>query len=99
LALTALVGIFALIVVGITNANSALKQATADFKQAAADAQEASKAVDNARNAYEDLKTTIEDYQSTRNALDNLIEGTDEFKNKIQEANAYARELMETYGA
>lgn len=46
------------------------------------------------KSAYDDLKTSISDYQSARTALDELTQGTSEWKEQILEANEAALELI-----
>ena len=54
-------------------------------------------AAKEADQAYKDLLNTINSYENAANALDGLTEGTQEFTNKLLEANNYARELIDTY--
>ena len=55
-------------------------------------------AYNDAKTAAENFKTTISDWGDAVKELENLKQGTDEYTAKLEEANAQARELIETYG-
>lgn len=50
------------------------------------------------KEAYEKMISSMEEYQTARDGLDSLVEGTDEFKDALKEANDKALELIKTYG-
>lgn len=54
-------------------------------------------AYEDLKNEYEDLKIVIEDYQESLKALDRLIEGTDKWKQSVQELNSQVIKLMGTF--
>ena len=95
LALTALIAVFAVIV---TSMDTASEKAQKNFDKMAADAQHAADELSSAKDAYADLQDTIESYQDARSKIDDLTEGTEEFKQAVIEANEHARKLIETYG-
>ena len=53
---------------------------------------------DQAEQSCQKLKDTISSYSDARDSLESLTQGTEEFKAKVEEANASARELIETLG-
>ena len=61
--------------------------------------------LDDAKQGYENLKTSIEDFRNISSGytdavdgLSQLTKGTDEYNNKLKEANKHARDLIEKYG-
>ena len=59
--------------------------------------EEQKKILEDVKNAYEDLKTSLEDYDKAQEAIDNLIVGTEEWKNAIKDANQQVLDLLSTY--
>ena len=99
---------FAIAIAGVIAAISILSFGLSELekqrnKEAIA-AQEASEnAAEQAKNyqdtlaAYEDLKSAIEDHKDQITALEELTYGTQEWRDAMQEANASAMELLNTY--
>lgn len=50
----------------------------------------------NVKSAYEDFMSTVESYNNATSGLDGLIEGTDEYKAAVLEANDAALKLIQT---
>ena len=95
LAITAAIGLLA---VGIY---AAVKAHNADADAA----KESAEQVQNLTNRYNELneaakafKETVSDYSDAKDELAELEKGTDEYKAKLEEVNAKAKELIETYG-
>lgn len=58
---------------------------------------EQKKILNETKQAYDDLKSSIENYQSAQKAIDSMKSGTEEWKNKIQEANEIVIDLLNRY--
>lgn len=58
---------------------------------------EAADGLKNVTEEYDKLKSSLDDYHDLRTGLDSLIEGTDEWNEKLQESNAKVLELMKNY--
>ena len=52
---------------------------------------------EDVKKAYEDLKKSIEEYDSSQKAIDDLTEGTKEWRDAIIEANKEITELIQKY--
>ena len=52
---------------------------------------------EDVKKAYDDLKKSIEDYEGSQKAIDELTEGTQEWKDAIVEANKQITELIAKY--
>ena len=96
LAIAAVVAVIWLIVKGF----EAWQASTPEGKLKAAEEHTAAmaEAAKEANQAYQDLLNTINGYDSAAEALDGLTKGTQEFTNKLIEANGHAQELIDTYG-
>ena len=66
-------------------------------KQAAEEAEKLAEAYSNVKSAYDDLKSSLEDYNSARDALDELITGTQEWKDAVQDLNQQVLDLLDKY--
>ena len=85
-------------VVGIIYALVKAYNADADAaKEAAETAEELAKQYDEVKKSYDELKKSLEDYNSAKDALDKLIEGTQEWKEAIIELNNQVLELLDKY--
>lgn len=98
-----LVGAFILlagVALGVVAVFNAIKNSTpeAQLESARAATEAAKTAAEGAKTAYEDLLSTIEKYDNAVGALENLSKGTQEYTDKLLEANEAARELIDTYG-
>ena len=102
LLLTAAILALAAIIIGVVVGIKALSDAYNKDAQAAQAAQEQVKSLENAYNdaktAAENFKSTVSDWSEAAKELENLEQGTAEYVAKLEEANAQARELIETYG-
>ena len=96
LAIAAVVAVIWLIVKGF----EAWQASTPEGKLKAAEEHTAAmaEAAKEANQAYQDLLNTINGYDSATEALDGLTKGTQEFTNKLIEANGHAQELIDKYG-
>lgn len=82
-------------VVGVGYALVKAFNADADAAKAAAQAsKDAATAAEEAKEAYEELKETVSAYDEAVNAMKKLSSETDEYKEKLKEANDAAMELM-----
>jgi cell shape-determining protein MreC len=86
-ALLAIVAVIGLVAAGIyilvNNYNSAANAS----KKAAEEAATAAEQYEKVKTKYDELKKSLEDYEDARNAIKYLVEGTDEWKQSIAEAN------------
>ena len=92
LAVTALIAIFIALGSAIA-ANSPEGQ----LKSAQEATEKTAQAAQNAKSAYEELLATINRYDSAKESLEGLAKGTEEYTEALMEANAAARELIDTY--
>lgn len=83
----------------ITRSYSVINKANEAHQQAIEDSGTVASAADEANSAYNTLLDTIDNYNSAIDNINNLTEGTKEFKDAIISANDAARELINTYGA
>ena len=67
------------------------------FSNAKKRAEELTNALEDTKKAYQDLKTNIENYKNARDGLDELTEGTTEWKEALADANSQALALLQTY--
>ena len=98
-----LVGAFLLLAgaaLGIVAIFNAIKNSSpeAQLESARAATEAAKEAAEGAKEAYDNLLSTIEKYDGAVGALEGLAKGTQEYTDKLLEANAAARELIDTYG-
>lgn len=59
--------------------------------------EQANEALSATKKAYEDLKTSISDYKSARDAIEDLTEGTQDWRDALIEANDKVLELIKNY--
>jgi hypothetical protein len=57
----------------------------------------AKKAAEDAKRAYDELLSNIADYHELQNTLDGLVEGTEDWRDALDEVNALVLELLQTY--
>lgn len=74
--------------------NESAAEKTERLNEALKSSQEAARA---SAQAYEDLKTNIDNLENSQNALDGLIEGTQEFQEALIAANQEVLNLLDTY--
>ena len=67
-----------------------------EAKEAAERAEQLKTVYEDTKNAYNDLKSSVNNYQGLRDGMDDLIRGTQEWKEKLIEANEEARKIIET---
>ena len=96
-AMLALVAVVAAVVAIIGAASDAYNKDAIAAKEAAAQAEETANAYKKVKEELEALKTALEDYNAAQNAILILTEGTDEWREAIQESNASILELLNTY--
>lgn len=91
----------AAIIVGVVAIFKAISNAyNADAiaaEKAAQRANELAEAYKNVRQAYEDLKTSIADYGEAQLAINKLKEGTQEWRDAIEESNIQVMDMLEKY--
>lgn len=90
-AIGALVGVIYLAVKAYNAESDAAKEASAQIDIFTNNLNECT-------SAAQELKTAIGDYQDGVEQLKNLTEGSDEFRQSLEETNKKAKELIETYG-
>lgn len=83
------------LVVGIWALSNALTSEEQEAKKAAQTAEELSAAYDECASAYQEMIDTMSQYEEARNSLNQLVEGTDEYKDALQKANRAALELIQ----
>lgn len=66
-------------------------------KEAAEEAEKAKEAYDDVKSAYDELKSTIADYNNAKEGLDQLVKGTDEWREAVSSLNQQVLELLEIY--
>ena len=66
-------------------------------EQAAKHAEETAAAYEKVKEKYEELKKSLEDYNKAQNAIAALKEGTEEWRQAIQDSNAQVLELLDKY--
>lgn len=100
LALVAAIVLLVAAVVGIVAAFKAWQASTPEGKLKAAEEESArlSEELDKARESSEKLKESIEGYDSAVKKISELKEGTEEWRDAINEANDKAREIIEMGG-
>ena len=96
-ALLVVVGVVALLVVGIKALVNWWNQDAIAAEKAAEKAKELAEAYQNTKQAYEDLKSSIADYEEAQNAIAKLKEGTEEWRDAIYESNQQIMDLIEKY--
>ena len=93
-AIAAIAGLVAIIALLVKAWNADADAAKAAQRQVA----DLENAYNEAKTAAEDLKSTISDWSSAKDELSELNKGTEEYAAKLEEANAKAKELIETHG-
>jgi hypothetical protein len=94
LVIAAIAALVAIVYVLVKAWNKDAEAAKAAQKQVA----DMENAYNEAKTAAEDLKSTISDWSSAKDELSELNKGTEEYAEKLKEANAKAKELIETHG-
>ncbi len=102
LILIAVIGALILLIWGISKAfenyNKSIHKAELTAEEANKAYETQTKALQEVKQAYDDLKNSIESYQDAQSAIDELVAGTDEWKESIIEANNQVLDLLNTYG-
>ncbi len=84
--------------VAITVSLIAAKETDAEkSEKAAKKASELAEQYKRTKEAYEDLKNSLSDYENQLTALNKLKEGTDEWKESVENLNAQVMELIQKY--
>jgi hypothetical protein len=100
LIVVAAVAAFLLLVSAISAVTNALKSMTAEekLKSAEAEATRLAEELDKAKTAADNLRSSIENYDTAVDKIKTLTEGTEEWRQSIEEANDAARKLIDEYG-
>jgi hypothetical protein len=100
LIVVAVVAAFLLLVSAISAVTNALKSMTAEekLKSAEAEATRLAEELDKAKTAADNLRSSIENYDTAVDKIKTLTEGTEEWRQSIEEANDAARKLIDEYG-
>lgn len=93
----AIIGVVALLALGIKALANAYNADAIAAKEAAQSAQELADAYNSAKDAYEELKSSISDYKKAQTAIDAMVEGTEEWKDAVQEVNNQVLDLIAKY--
>lgn len=96
-ALAALALVVVSLVAGIKALSDAYNADAIAAEKAAETAKRLSEAYQEVKASYEELKQSLADYKDAQNAIDKLQEGTEEWRQAIQEANAQVLEMLDTY--
>ena len=75
----------------------AYNQAADAAKKAAEEADNASAAYKRAKDSFKNLTSSIEDYSDAKSALSELVKGTEQWYNKIDELNDKVLQLLQTF--
>ena len=97
LALLAVVVIAAAVVGAIYGLVKAYNADADAAKKAREEAEELKNSYNDVKSAYEELKKSLSQYQEARDGLDELIEGTEEWKVAVQALNEQVLELLDKY--
>ena len=95
LVIMAVVAAITLLVTWLIKSSEAQNADAMAAKKAAQTAEELSAAYDECASAYQEMIDTMSEYEEARKSLDQLVEGTDEYKAALQEANRAALELIQ----
>lgn len=93
MAITALIGVFAL----LWNAAHGPSDAEKNLTKLSEEADQAKESLKNARDAYNELKDDINNYDSILKAFKSCTSGTDEWREALQNLNSEVRLLIEKY--
>ena len=93
MAITALIGVFAL----LWNAAHGPSDAEKNLTKLSEEADQAKESLKNARDAYNELKDDINNYDSILRAFKSCTSGTDEWREALQNLNSEVRLLIEKY--
>lgn len=66
-------------------------------KQASENAEKAKQTYDELKNSYKNLTSALEDYHGAKDALSELVKGTEEWYDKVNELNDKVLELLQHY--
>ncbi len=97
LAIAALVAVIAVLIIAVDAIYKEQHKAQIAAEEAAKAYEEQKKALDDLKKSYDELKQSIEDYHDAQNAIDDLIVGTQEWKDAIKESNQQVIELLNKY--
>lgn len=95
LVIMAVVAAITLLVSWLIKSSEALNSEAMAAEKAKQTAEELSAAYDDCATAYQEMIDTMSQYEEARKSLDSLVEGTDEYKAALQEANRAALELIQ----
>ena len=90
--------LIAVAVVSYKNLEAQLNKNETTAKKAEEAAKKLAKAYSEVQAKYDNLLNTISNYDNAKKSLDNLTKGTVDFTKAVQDANAEAIQLLETYG-
>ena len=93
MAITALIGVFAL----LWDAANGPSDAEKNLTKLSEEADRAKESLKNARDAYNELKDDINNYDSILKAFKSCTSGTDEWREALQNLNSEVRLLIEKY--
>lgn len=96
-ALLLIVAVIGAVAAGIYLLVNKYNEAENATKRATEQAKIAAEQYEKVKTKYDELKKSLEDYEDARDAIKYLVEGTDEWKESIVEANDKALELIDTY--
>lgn len=85
------------LVVLIKAAVNAFHQEEIALEEANANLEKQRKLLEDIKSEYEDLKATIEDFTEAQNAIEKMVEGSQQWKEAIAEANNQAMQLLAAY--
>ena len=97
LTILAIVAAIAALSAVIKEIDSRQNQYNRALDEASEAAEKANKELNKTKEAYENLKSSIENYDKMKSALDDLTEGTVEWKKQVIDLNNEVLKLLETY--
>jgi len=96
-ALVAVTAIIATVVVGVKALIDAYNADAIAAENAAERAKKLGEEYDELKNSYDDLISSLENYHSAKDALDELTEGTTEWRDAVFDLNNQVLELLDKY--
>lgn len=95
----AIIAAVVLLIACIATVASSMKKASPanKLKEAEEAAEGAKKAAEEAKNAYDNLAKSFENLADEQTSLDDLTEGTQEWRDAVKQLNSEIMELVETY--
>ena len=97
LAIGALIATIIILVAAFKSISNAYNADAIAAKKAKENAKALADTYSEVKDKYEELKNSLADYQESQNAINKLREGTLEWKQAIQEANAQVIDLLNKY--